>query len=353
MKYSIVLIVPHFGKFKSYFPLWLHSCKYNSTIHWLVFTDDQTPYDFPSNVTVYYTTFKEVVQRIQNLFDFKINLKSPYYLCEFKVTYGEAFQDYIKDYDFWGYCDTDLIWGNLREHITDEVLANHNKVSWRGHLTLFRNNRRINGLYKSPVNGLEYFKYALANHTGYIVAFDERIINNIFESNGEQIYTNLRFADLKIRSSTFFLLHFLPQNDYKNRNQIFMWEEGNLFRLYTHNNIIFKESYAYIHFLKRDMAFSKSLNFEYRFLIVPNRFINYADEITVNTINTLSRKKVYWKYLISRFSLQYIKSKLSYHSNKRAFKKEFYFLPVQSYQCKIPTPKHDVMYNESQASLSS
>lgn len=125
---NIVLIVPYFGKFPEWFDLWLVSCKYNPTITWLIFTDDHSKYQYPDNVVVNYTTFFELKTRIQNLYDMPIKLNLPYKLCDFKVAYGEIFQDEIKDFDYWGYCDVDLIWGNLRHFITDEVLMNGVKI---------------------------------------------------------------------------------------------------------------------------------------------------------------------------------------------------------------------------------
>ncbi|WP_187260566.1 DUF6625 family protein [Pontibacter beigongshangensis] len=345
MQKSIVFIIPHFGKFKSYFQLWLQSCKYNPSIHWLIFTDDHTSYDFPPNVIVHYTTFEETVSQIQEVFDFEICLKSPYYLCEFKVAYGEIYQKYIEGYDFWGFCDTDLIWGNLREHITDEILTSYSKISWRGHLTLFRNNKHINSLYKSTIDGIEFYKFALSNQSGHFLWFDERVINYIFESKNESIYTDLMFADLKIRSYNFFLLHFLPENDFKNNSQIFLWEKGNLFRLYSQNNKVYKESFAYIHFLKREMKIVDKLKFEDRFLIVPNKFINYIRNIDADKIDVLSKKRYYWEYVFSRLNSKYVKNKINYFLNKRAFKKHYSFLPVNSYHCKVPTPVDVIEYN--------
>src|ERR1700749_1802325 len=224
---KIAFIIPYFGKFNNYFQVWLHSCKYNPTIDWLIFTDDKKPYNYPDNVKVFYTTFNETVNKIQSKFDFDIALSSPYLLCEFRIAYGEIYEEYLAAYDFWGYCDTDVVWGNLSQHITDDVLNEFTKISWRGHLTLFKNNKRINSLYRQPIDGIEFYKYAFTNKTNFPLASDEREINYIFESNGEKVYKELLFADLKIRSFNFLLLHFDASEDYKNTNQIFLWEKGN------------------------------------------------------------------------------------------------------------------------------
>lgn len=97
---TILYIVPYFGKFPRLFPVWLHSCANNPTVNWLILTDDKRDFCYPANVKVEYTTFAAVRERIQKLFDFEINLSHPYKLCDFKITYGLAFADYLKGYDF-------------------------------------------------------------------------------------------------------------------------------------------------------------------------------------------------------------------------------------------------------------
>ena len=62
---KIALILPYFGKFDTLFPLWLASCKWNSDIDWLIFTDDKTKYDFPANVKVEYMGFADLRRKIQ------------------------------------------------------------------------------------------------------------------------------------------------------------------------------------------------------------------------------------------------------------------------------------------------
>ena len=75
-----ILIIPYFGKFNNYFELWLKSCEYNTDFDWLIFTDDKTNYQYPENVHVHYTTFENIKDRINNLFEFEISLDSPYKL---------------------------------------------------------------------------------------------------------------------------------------------------------------------------------------------------------------------------------------------------------------------------------
>ncbi len=118
---KIGLVVPYFGKLPGNFQIWLNSCKYNGSVNWLLFTDDKTPYDYPENITVHYLEFNELLAKFQNHFDFPISLESSYKLTDYKVAYGEIFKEFLKGFDFWGYCDIDLIFGNIRKFITVSI----------------------------------------------------------------------------------------------------------------------------------------------------------------------------------------------------------------------------------------
>ncbi len=339
MNSSIILIIPYFGRFHSYFQLWLQSCKYNPTINWLILTDDETVYDYPTNVKVVYTDFDAVVKDFQKCYDFPIVLSKPYQLCEFKVAYGEVFAQYTGGFDFWGHCDIDVIWGNLRKHLNEDILQSFSKISWRGHLTLYKNTGHINKLYRTPIDGIDFYKYAFANPTGFPLAPDERAINYLYESQGEKIYKELMFADLKIRSFNFSLLHFPEEENFKNKKQIFLWENGNLFRLYTKDGKVYIEDFAYIHFLKRNMEPEKGFELKNRFLIVPNKFINIEGEITADVIEKLSTQKMYWSYLFERLTPSYVSAKMKYRKSKEHFKKQFYYVPMKTVKLKLPCYK--------------
>lgn len=334
---SIAIIVPYFGKFNHYFPLWLLSCQYNPTINWIMLTDDHTAYDYPDNVKVIFTTFPETVKRIQSYFDFPISLSNPYQLCEFKVCYGEVFQEYLKDFDFWGFCDVDLIWGDLRAHLPEEVLNEYDKISWRGHFSLIRNTATNNKIYRSPYEGAEIYKCSLGNKTVFQCSFEEGLINDLFELNNLKVYTALIFADLKIRPYNFSLLHFDDSEAYKNEHQIFSWNKGKLTRHYVQNDEMKCESFAYIHFLKRPMELKKIEGDA--FFIVPNKFIPYTKELSVATIQLLSKSKIYWKYYWKRMNLKHLKMRIDYKKGRAQFEQVHKEFPLLGDRIKLPASK--------------
>ena len=105
MKNKILLIIAYFGEFHNYFDLFLKSCEWNPDVNWLIVTDNKVEYNYPENVQKVETTFEQLKEKIQSLYDFPVALEKPYDLCDLKVAYGEIFQNYIEGYKFWGYCD--------------------------------------------------------------------------------------------------------------------------------------------------------------------------------------------------------------------------------------------------------
>ena len=160
----ILLICPYFGKLpKEYFQLILNSCSQNKTINWLLITNDETNYIYPSNVKVVYSSWDSFRSFVKKKIAKKLNidciLDVPYKLCDYKPLYGVLFQDFLKNYDYWGNTDlTDVIYGDLRKFLTPEILS-YDKINFLGHLTLYRNSDDVNKAFTMALpNGLDVKK---------------------------------------------------------------------------------------------------------------------------------------------------------------------------------------------------
>lgn len=190
-------------KMPAYFPVWLESCQRNPSVDFLLFLDTKESYDWPGNVKVFYMDFDQQVKLFQSKFDFLICADTPYKFCDFRVAFGEVFAEYLAGYDFWGYCDIDLIWGDIRSFVTDEVLSKYDRVYTHGHCSLWRNTPVVNSYYRTlPANGYQDWKTVLSTHGSF--AFDEWAghagggISFIIKSNGIPYYDEPDMADLKI-----------------------------------------------------------------------------------------------------------------------------------------------------------
>ena len=106
-----MIILPYFGKFNSYFRLWLDSCSRNQEFEWMIVTDIAIKETIPSNVRIVSLTLSELKEQFQKKMNVFLTLKDAYKLCDYKQFYGYLFSEYLVGYDYWGYCDCDLVFG--------------------------------------------------------------------------------------------------------------------------------------------------------------------------------------------------------------------------------------------------
>lgn len=313
-KYRKALIVPYFGKFNNYFPLWLKSCEYNKDYDWLIYTDDYTEYYYPSNVHVKYITFDSLKKRINQLFEFSISLNSPYKLCDYRPAYGEIFEEDLKNYDFWGYCDVDLIWGNLSEFYSDEILEKYDKISDAGHFTLYKNNEKMRIAYRT-LEFADCLNYKEVYTCPDNFAFDEwggnKGINRILLNGGYNIYYKpIFFSDIQINSYGLFntrAIYDLKERRIKEKekhNIVFVFDKGCLkqYALDSNNRLIVNEE-AYIHLQKRIMNIDNEIIGKQCFMIYsPNYFKIMPEKIDTDFLKDIKENKVYWHYYIIRWN---------------------------------------------------
>lgn len=111
---SIVLLIPYFGKWPAWFDFFLLSCKYNPSIQWQFYTDCGIPENAPSNVSFQSISFANYKKKVSDKLKINFNPNSAYKLCDLKSMLGYVHEESIKDFDFWGFSDIDLVYGNLR-----------------------------------------------------------------------------------------------------------------------------------------------------------------------------------------------------------------------------------------------
>ena len=146
---TILIILPYFGKFPEMFPFWLESCRQNNTVDFLIVTDQdlESP---SSNIYIEQATLQEMKQRIEKHVGFKVYLEKAYKLCDFRPIYPYIFSEYVSQYDFWGYCDCDLIFGNIRYFLTEELLNRYDYLLGMGHFHIQRvNDPKYEEVWKS------------------------------------------------------------------------------------------------------------------------------------------------------------------------------------------------------------
>lgn len=277
---SIAYIVPYFGKLPDNFPLWLIGCEKNPTVDWLIYTDDHTDYSYPDNVKVTYMSFEDMKSKIQQKYDFSISMSKPYKLCDFKAAYGEIFEEELKGYDFWGHCDLDMMWGDIRKFLTDNILSKYEKIGNQGHSTLYRNKPEVNARYRSNIEGVVNYKDVFSSDKAF--AFDENPMCYIYDALGIDYYSKTIYAHLNKYESSFYLGHLSKEDIYKNKHQVFFWKDGKLIRYYLRQKEIEQEEFMYIHFWCRPITYkTQKCSSIDTFVMYPDVVKKYDKEIDV------------------------------------------------------------------------
>lgn len=150
---KIAILACWYGPYPWYFSYFVHSCSYNPSIDFYIITDNQQDINNqPKNVKILYKTLKEIKAIASKKLGFSVSIDYPYKLCDFKPAYGFIFPEVINGYDFWGHGDIDVVYGNIRDFITEELLGAFDIISPRpdwvpGCFLLFKNTEKMNTLF--------------------------------------------------------------------------------------------------------------------------------------------------------------------------------------------------------------
>ena len=304
-------IIPYFGKLPNYFQLFLKTCSKNPLFNWIVFTDDETTFNYPSNVMKVYMTFGSLRKLVQSKFDFEISLDKPYKLCDYKPAYGFIFEDYLKKFEYWGHCDVDTIMGNLDKFLSPLFEKDYDKLFCLGHMTIYKNTIENNRVFMKPYKNSVVYKEVFS--CPEICWFDESWkdefnINSIFEICGRQIYKKDLSFNLNTRKAWFYRIIFeyesIAQNRYYTENFVraaYIWDDGCLYRTFERNHSLEKEEFPYMHFQYRIMTFDKCILSAERFQIIPDKFCRLKKLPALSNIRCISMKFFPW----NRFRLKF------------------------------------------------
>jgi len=153
MNITVCIVVCYWGSWPWYLPFFLLSAARNNGIDFLIFTDNEQPLLPYPNIHFHKLNLSDFLTHASAMLGFPVHFTNPYKVCDFKPLYGFLFRDYLKDYDYWGYCDPDIIFGDIqpfiREHLSSKVdaLSSYSEFI-SGPFTLYRNKTRINELFR-------------------------------------------------------------------------------------------------------------------------------------------------------------------------------------------------------------
>lgn len=264
----ICLVLAYLGQWPPYVDLFLHSIRCNPDVDWLIVCDHPLPeIDVPSNVRVLVTTKAELVQRIADRVQTPVNLAVPYKLCDFKCAYGVIFQDELQGYDVWGHCDSDIVFGQIRRFVTDEILDSYDKVLMHAYMAFYRNSLAPNNFFRLTTPTINYQDvFADPRYRG----LDEwpgmaRILK----------HHNIPYFQQEFMATPAPWRYELQAVQVKNYYpQAFVWDKGRILQLHWDGAKVVETEFALIHLMRRkmkpaDFPVDSSLR---RFAILPDGF---------------------------------------------------------------------------------
>ncbi len=208
---KIIIIVPYFGKTPGWIDYFIKSCSYNPEINWLLFSDIIIKSWLPKNVHLEKADIEDFNKLATSKLNLPINIINLYKLCDFKPAFGHIFYDYIRDFDFWGYCDLDLIFGKISNFIKEFHFKNFDIITTRkeymaGHFTLYKNNFNTNQLYMNiwnikkilRDNNRHYCIDEKSNYIGYKFLNKNSGNFKIIPNTIQRAINSIRYRSLKI-----------------------------------------------------------------------------------------------------------------------------------------------------------
>lgn len=244
---TIAFIIPYFGKVPSYFQAFLYSIAplHNFADFFLIadenFCVDVKKLDCPSNLKFHVMSWEQLCNRVKN--------KSiappffPYKLCDYKPLYGYIFEDFLKKYKYWGYCDVDLLMGNVVKILKEYSYEKYDRFGAKGHFTIYRNDDRINTLWKKSTREKKaYHNFEFVQKTTYPCHFDEEGMNVICKEN------EISFFEKQLELNTSLDTMYLHSWNFRDCPQIFTWENGSTYTYVKKNGSVEKIECMYIHF---------------------------------------------------------------------------------------------------------
>jgi hypothetical protein len=161
---NAIFIIPYLGKWPVWADLFFKSVGHNRSVRILIFCENRPTFELPSNVSVEVTTREALISRLSEATGLAIQSITGHKLCDFRPWFGIAFRDMIAEFEFWGFCDIDMMFGNLGKLLTKDFLKTVDVFSAHnaqivGHFTILRNCQKVNNLgFQIP----EYAKKCLA-----------------------------------------------------------------------------------------------------------------------------------------------------------------------------------------------
>ena len=187
MTQSIAILIPYFGQWPAWIDFFVESCRANRSIDWILFGDAEPPENRAPNVRHVRISFDDYKSLAGDALGISLRTDKPYKLCDLKPALAHVHADLVRGYDFVGFGDLDVIYGDIRafydRDLLDrfDVLSSHpDRVS--GHFCLMRNRDDVVGAFKRSRG------WKAAMEQPDYVDFDERSFYNLLRGPRTRLF---------------------------------------------------------------------------------------------------------------------------------------------------------------------
>ena len=202
--------MPYYGSVHNYFQLYLDSLEKNKDCLTVFFISDidLTQYRIPENFIQIKLTIQHLRNRLSSLLYSAYKkyvhpndlLPYNYKFCDIKILYSLLFEDVIqnytvKNYDYVGWGDCDLIYGKLSNFI--DLSQEYGIIGgWHGHFTTILNNKAFKNIFTEIPNYFDIVTDRSRNYATDEIAYRQPLKKFIRENKLEMCHINDNFCDI-------------------------------------------------------------------------------------------------------------------------------------------------------------
>lgn len=303
MEPKIAIMIPYFSSpdrgLPNYFEYWQKSAAANFDIDFFIPTNvDTTKYVKYNNIYFLKMDAETYWDRIQELLGNEI-VKDYYKIGEFRPLCGLLFKEILKDYDYWGLSEFDLIYGNITKMLKPYFEAGKQVIGNLGHLRIIKNTDELRYMPLADAKDIAHpLNIKEMATTKYCCFWDEirGMGLRYYQAGIDAVPLQSIYADIDQKYKYFSVLG-------RSGKWGFRWRNGVLIGYSDRNE---EMEFLYVHFQKRRLTAPQGKVAD-KFCIVPNEILNdceHSDHINVNSIiYTLENRRSYHKRFNSELKL--------------------------------------------------